>query len=128
MLRHDGPLEEGAPAVSEAGSSGVTGADVSVTDGARAILFATPTCPNCRIACSYLDKAGFAYEKLMAEENADLAIRYVVNQAPTLAAENVQLALDFGVKQAPTLVIIDGKSFEKFAGAGAIKEFLSKKV
>ena len=109
VLRHDGPLEEGAPAVSEAGASGVTGADVSVTDGARAILFATPTCPNCRIACSYLDKAGFSYEKLMA-------------------AENVQLALDFGVKQAPTLVIIDGKSFEKFAGAGAIKEFLSKKV
>ena len=38
-----------------------------------AILFATQTCPNCRIACSYLDKAGFRYEKLYADENAELA-------------------------------------------------------
>jgi len=75
---------------------------------ARNILFATPTCPNCRIACSYMDKAGFPYEKLYADENAELA-------------------LSFGVKQAPTLVITDGKGgFEKYAGAGAIKQFLSK--
>ena len=70
------------------------------------MLFATPTCSNCRIACSYLDKAGFKYEKLMA-------------------GDNVELALNYGVKQAPTLVITDGESFEKFAGAGAIKEFLN---
>ena len=101
VLRHDGPVPEvkaepvqEAPVVEESGDN-------------RAILFATPTCPNCRIACSYLDKAGFAYEKLMAEENADLAIKY-------------------GVKQAPTLVIVSGAGFEKFAGAGAIKQFLSK--
>jgi len=56
---------------------------------------------------SYLDKAGFKYEKLMADENA-------------------QLALSFGIKQAPTLVITNGDSFEKYAGAGAIKEFLNK--
>ena len=101
VLRHDGPIPEvkaepvqEAPVVEESAEN-------------RAILFATPTCPNCRIACSYLDKAGFAYEKLMAEENADLAIKY-------------------GVKQAPTLVIVSGAGFEKFAGAGAIKQFLSK--
>ena len=101
VLRHNGPVPEvkaepvqEAPVVEESGEN-------------RAILFATPTCPNCRIACSYLDKAGFAYEKLMAEENADLAIKY-------------------GVKQAPTLVIVSGAGFEKFAGAGAIKQFLSK--
>ena len=101
VLRHDGPVPEvkaepvqEAPVVEESGDN-------------RAILFATPTCPNCRIACSYLDKAGFAYEKLMAEENADLAIKY-------------------GVKQAPTLVLVSGAGFEKFAGAGAIKQFLSK--
>ena len=101
VLRHDGPIPEvkaepvqETPVVEESAEN-------------RAILFATPTCPNCRIACSYLDKAGFAYEKLMAEENADLAIRY-------------------GVKQAPTLVIVTGAGFEKFAGAGAIKQFISK--
>ncbi len=101
VLRHDGPVPEmkaepvqETPVVEESAEN-------------RAILFATPTCPNCRIACAYLDKAGFAYEKLMAEENADLAIKY-------------------GVKQAPTLVIVTGAGFEKFAGAGAIKQFLSK--
>jgi ribonucleoside-triphosphate reductase len=72
----------------------------------RAILFATKTCPNCRIACQYLDKAGFAYEKLMADEHADLARKY-------------------GVKQAPTLVLIDGDKFEKLAGAGAIKQYVT---
>ncbi|MCI6488049.1 MAG: ribonucleoside triphosphate reductase [Clostridiales bacterium] len=101
VLRHDGPIPEmkaepvqETPVVEESAEN-------------RVILFATPTCPNCRIACAYLDKAGFAYEKLMAEENADLAIKY-------------------GVKQAPTLVIVTGAGFEKFAGAGAIKQFLSK--
>ena len=103
VLRHDGPIPEAkAEPVQE------TPAVNAVDEGqARAILFATPTCPNCRIACSYLDKAGFAYEKLMAEENADLAIKY-------------------GVKQAPTLVLVSGANFEKIAGAGAIKQFLSK--
>jgi len=72
----------------------------------RALLFTTATCPNCRIACQYLDKAGFAYETLLADENADLARRY-------------------GVKQAPTLVLIDGENFEKIAGAGAIKQYVS---
>ena len=72
----------------------------------RAILFATPTCPNCKIACQYLDRANFAYEKLMADENAELARHY-------------------GVKQAPTLVLVDGERFEKLAGAGAIKHYVT---
>ena len=102
VLRHDGPIPEvKAEPVQE-----LPPVEVNEKE-ARAILFATPTCPNCRIACSYLDKAGFAYEKLMADENVDLAVKY-------------------GVKQAPTLVLVDGGSFEKFAGAGAIKQFLAK--
>ncbi len=72
----------------------------------RALLFTTATCPNCRIACQYLDKAGYAYEKLLADEHADLARKY-------------------GVQQAPTLVLIDGENFEKIAGAGAIKRFVT---
>jgi len=97
VLRHDGPIMETAPAAEES---------EAVSGGARAILFATPTCPNCRIACTYMDKAGFAYEKLMADENAELALKY-------------------GVKQAPTLVLVDGDKFEKYAGAGAIKQFVT---
>ncbi|MBO6039724.1 MAG: hypothetical protein J6P58_00805, partial [Oscillospiraceae bacterium] len=71
------------------------------------ILFATQTCPNCRIACSYLDKAGFRYEKLYADENAELAKH-------------------FAVKQAPTLILFTENGFEKYAGAGAIKQMLSQ--
>ena len=97
VLRHNGPVN--AEAAEEASNAAAEGEN-------RAILFATPTCPNCRIACSYLDKAGFAYEKLMAEENAELATQY-------------------GVKQAPTLVLIKDGNFEKLAGAGAIKQYLN---
>ena len=97
-LTHEGPREETAvePAAVDA-----------PVKAQRAILFATQTCPNCRIACQYLDKAGFAYEKLMADENAELARHY-------------------GVKQAPTLVLVDGDRFEKIAGAGAIKQYVTQ--
>ena len=98
-LTHNGPIEHDAPKAEEHHDAS--------HGGARAILFATPTCPNCRIACSYLDKAGFKYEKLMADENAELALSY-------------------GVKQAPTLVVTNGTDFEKYAGAPAIKQYLAQ--
>ena len=102
VLKHEGPL---------GGNDPVAGAEAVPTlaeskELYRAILFATPTCPNCRIACSYMDKAGFQYEKLMADEHVDLAVQY-------------------GVKQAPTLVVLHGDSVEKFAGAGAIKQYVT---
>jgi anaerobic ribonucleoside-triphosphate reductase len=103
-LTHTGPAVSAAEPAAKAEKKA---AAVMADEGARAILFATPTCPNCRIAVSYLDKAGFQYEKLYAEENADLALSY-------------------GVKQAPTLVIRDGGDYKKYAGAGAIKQFLTQ--
>ena len=72
--------------------------------GGQALLFTTPTCPNCRLAVTMLDKQNFPYQKLNAEENADLARQ-------------------FGVKQAPTLVVTTDGGFEKYAGAGAIKQY-----
>ena len=75
----------------------------SIPDG-TALLFVSPTCPNCRIAMSYMDKLGFRYQMVLATENAELAKSY-------------------GVRQAPTLVMSDGT---KYAGAGAIKAFVSK--
>ena len=68
-------------------------------------LFTTATCPNCKIACSFLDKAGFAYDKLLANEHADLAT-------------------ELGVKQAPTLVVIKDGVATKYAGVSDIKKFL----
>ena len=54
-----------------------------------------------------MDKAGFKYEKLMAEDNAELVKQY-------------------GVKQAPTLVVTKNGGFEKYAGAGAIRSYVSQ--
>ncbi len=72
------------------------------------LLFATATCPNCRIACSLLDKAGIAYEKLLAEENADKAKA-------------------LGIKQAPTLVVVKNGEAVKYAGVSAITGYLSSR-
>ena len=69
-------------------------------------LFTTATCPNCKIACSLLDKAGFAYEKLLANEHPDLVE-------------------SFGIKQAPTLVIVRGGEVQKFTGVSDIKKMLN---
>ena len=120
-LTHNGPLPDGeittrltgkytrAEAPAKSAAPAAEAAAAPATSGARKpILFKTATCPNCRIAISYLDKAGFPYEALLANENADLAVTY-------------------GVKQAPTLIVFaDDGSYTKFAGAGAIKGFLNE--
>ena len=48
------------------------------------ILVATPTCPNCKIACSLLDKKNITYNKLYANENKAIVEKYNIKQAPTL--------------------------------------------
>jgi len=65
------------------------------------ILFATKTCPNCKIAASLLDKAGVSYNKLYAEDEGELAVK-------------------LGIKQAPTLVVGD----KKLTGVSDIKKYL----
>ncbi len=50
----------------------------------KTLLFATKTCPNCKMAKMLLDKAGIAYEVVDAEENAELTKQYGVKKAPTL--------------------------------------------
>ena len=76
----------------------------SVADGTY--LFTTATCPNCKIACAVLDKAGVAYQKLLANEYADMAT-------------------SFGVKQAPTLVVVKDGKVSKYAGVSDIKKMLN---
>jgi len=68
-------------------------------------LFATRTCPNCKVAASLLEKAGIPYEKLYVDENEELA-------------------KELELKQAPTLVIRNGASTAKYAGVPAIKKYL----
>ncbi len=69
-------------------------------------LFATPTCSNCRIAAQLLEKAGIAFEKVMADDHADLCHTY-------------------GVKQAPTLIVVEGEGFTRAAGVSDIKKYLN---
>ena len=69
-------------------------------------LFTTATCPNCKIACATLDKAGFEYEKLLANENRELAE-------------------SLGIKQAPTLAIVRDGKVEKYSGVSDIKKMLN---
>ncbi|MBR6572101.1 MAG: ribonucleoside triphosphate reductase [Clostridia bacterium] len=76
-------------------------AKTDLADGSY--LFASPTCPNCKIAYALLEKAGYAYTKLMA-------------------TENVELTNALGIKQAPTLVVVKNGAVEKFAGVGEIKK------
>ena len=68
-------------------------------------LFASATCPNCKIAESLLTKANIAYSKVLAEQN-------------------VALTESLGIKQAPTLVKVANGSIEKFATVPNIKKFI----
>jgi ribonucleoside-triphosphate reductase len=70
-------------------------------------LFATVTCPNCKIAKSLLDKAGVVYEVMYANEHADM-----VNA--------------LGIKTAPTLVVVNGDEVHKCAGVSEIKKMLNQ--
>ena len=95
-LTHDGVLN--------ADENSIKAASSAAADGNY--LFTTATCPNCKIACSLMDKAEFPYEKLLANEHADMAEQ-------------------FGVKQAPTLVVVRNGSFEKYSGVSDIKKLLN---
>ena len=79
----------------------------SVSAAHTAQLFTRTTCPNCRVAEKMLDKAGFAYENLTAEEHPELCREY-------------------GIKGAPTLVLSDGVHFEKYYGVAEIKKLLAE--
>ena len=52
------------------------------------LLFATKTCPNCKMAKMLLDKAGIHYTVIDAEDNKQMTLQYKVNKAPTLIVPN----------------------------------------
>ena len=65
-------------------------------------LFTTKTCPNCKLAKGYL--ANVSYIPIDAEENAELALKYKV-------------------RQAPTLVVVNGSESRKVVNASNIKKY-----
>ena len=54
----------------------------------KIVLFATKTCPNCKMAKMLLDKAGIAYDVVDAEENVEMTKKFGVRKAPTLLVPN----------------------------------------
>ncbi len=73
----------------------------------KTLLFTTKTCPNCKIAATMLGSAGIDYEKVDAEEMAELT-------------------KSLGITQAPTLVVRNGDAQEVFSGIGNITEYINK--
>jgi len=56
----------------------------TVSTDNKILLFATKTCPNCKMAVHFLEKAGIKFEEVFADENAELAKQFEITQAPTL--------------------------------------------
>lgn len=100
MLTHNGPMSEDACVCEEQNAA-------ALSDGVY--LFASATCPNCKIAEALLGKAGIAYTKILAEEN-------------------VALAESLKIKQAPTLVSVVNGEAEKFVSVPNIKKFIQAAV
>ncbi len=71
----------------------------------KLILFSTATCPNCKMAKTFLDKAGKSYEVIIADDNPELVKEY-------------------GISQAPTLVSIKGGEAEKIVNLSNIRKFI----
>ena len=72
-------------------------------------LFATATCPNCKMAAMFLDKAGVKYTKVLADENPEMTEKY-------------------GVRQAPTLIITVGDDFDKIVNVSNIRKFAEEQA
>ena len=73
------------------------------------LLFATRTCPNCKMAERFLDQAGIAYKKVIADEE------------PAMVEQ-------FDIHQAPTLVVVSGDSFETVVNVSNIRKFADETV
>lgn len=67
-------------------------------------FFTTKSCPNCKLAKTFLEKSGIAFQQVDAEEDRELAKR-------------------LKVKQAPTVVVVDHQKVNHFINASNIKLF-----
>ena len=91
------------------GISGCECEQAPAQEAERLVLFTTKTCPKCRMAKEFLNKAGITYEVVLAEENAELCKEY-------------------GIKEAPTLVMIGNEGVSKISGPSDIKKFCETAV
>ncbi len=101
-LTHDGPRGE-----RHVHDDPVAAVEEAPADPDRIILFETRTCPNCRMARTFLDRAGIQYEEVIADENEEECDK-------------------FGVRQAPTLVIVSGKLYDKIENVSNIRKYINE--
>ena len=111
-LTHSGPVMASAPAAEPVKEEPAAQPEKENKgcSCARAILFVSATCPNCKLAISMLEKAGFLFKKVLATDNPELTNQY-------------------GVKQAPTLVVLgqNPDEYTKYKGVSEIKGMLTAK-
>ncbi|MCR5422988.1 MAG: ribonucleoside triphosphate reductase [Bacilli bacterium] len=75
----------------------------------KLVLFATKTCPNCKMSKMMLDKAGIKYQVVDAEENPDLTKQYNIKKAPTL------------------LVFKDEENYDVYDNASEVKRYIESR-
>ncbi|MCQ2407676.1 MAG: ribonucleoside triphosphate reductase [Oscillospiraceae bacterium] len=73
------------------------------------MLFATRTCPNCKMAERFLGEAGISYTKILADEEPAMAGLY-------------------DVRQAPTLIVKSGDGFERIVNVSNIRKYIEETV
>ncbi len=69
------------------------------------VLFTRNGCPNCKTSKMMLDKAGFIYSIVNAEENKEFTVK-------------------LGVKKAPTLLIPNGMGYDAYDNASEIRKYI----
>ena len=85
-------------------TTAATAVETKTADGI--MLFATTTCPNCKIVAAQMDRMGVPYEKIYANEQPEMAVKY-------------------GIRQAPTLVVQEGEEIKKYTGVSEVKKYLA---
>ncbi|MBO7364546.1 MAG: ribonucleoside triphosphate reductase, partial [Lachnospiraceae bacterium] len=96
---------EGAKAAESAPAQEAPKAEAKASAKPVITLFATTTCPNCKIVAAQMDKMGIRYEKVYANEHPERAVA-------------------LGIRQAPTLVVEQDGEVRKVTGVGDIRKFL----
>ena len=82
---------------------------VRSAENTKALLFTTKTCPNCRMIEQMLDRSGFGYQIIDAEEEVELTKKY-------------------GITSAPTLVMVHGDKAETYANASNILRYVNQQA
>ncbi|MBQ8908163.1 MAG: ribonucleoside triphosphate reductase [Clostridia bacterium] len=103
--KHAGDKDFDTPLCERTQDIGATAAEEQVAGEDRIILFGTRTCPNCKMAITFLNNAGIAFEHVIADENREMTEQ-------------------FDIHQAPTLVVIKNGKMEQFVNLSNIRKYI----